>query len=154
MPRRQRLAPEHPDTWTQRAEQPAQTQHKPVTVIEIVSKLSALQGMKVREVTAKAVDDSADLRMFVHQVREAEIDNRCASDGSEEEDDEEDAIPVMAEEQAREFHDRPPDFDGETGPASRRQMTMFCAEEEAEEATTGRERQRRLSLALLARRFR
>ena len=138
MPRRDNLGPEYPDTPTQRAEHPAQIQDKPVSVIEIVSKSSALQGMKVREVTATAVEDSADLRMFVHQVREADIDDRCASDRSEEEDDEEDAVPVMAGERARRFSDLPPEFDGETGPASRRQRTTYGADEEAEEATTGK----------------
>jgi len=138
MPRRDNLGPEHPNTPTQRAEQPAQTQDKPVSVIEIVSKSSALQGMKVCEVTATAVEDSADLRMFVHQVREADIDDHYVSDGSEEEDDEEDAVPVMAGERARRFSDLPPEFDSETGPASRRQRTTYGADKEAEEATTGK----------------
>jgi len=74
------LGPEHPDTPTQRAEQPAQTQDKPVCVIEIVSQPLALQGMKEREVRATAVEDSEHLRMFVHQIREADIDDRFASD--------------------------------------------------------------------------
>jgi len=94
--------------------------------------------MKVREVTATAVDDSADLRMFVHEVREANIDDGYASDGSEEENDKEDAVPVMAGERVRRFSDLPPEFDGDTGPASRRQRTTYGADEEAEEATTGK----------------
>jgi len=80
MLRRDNLGPEHPDTPTQRAEQPAQTQDKPGSVIEIVSHSLALQGMKEREVRATAVEDSDHLRMFIHQVREADIDDRCASD--------------------------------------------------------------------------
>ena len=88
MPKRDNLGPEHPDTPTQRGEQPAQTQDKPVSVIEIVSKSSALQGMKVREVTATAVEDSADLRKFVHKVKEVEEDDHARSELTDKEDEE------------------------------------------------------------------
>ena len=96
MPRRENLGPEHPDTPARREEPPAQTQEKPVNVIEIVSKSSALDGMKVREVTAAAMEDSADLKKFVREIKDVDTGDHITSDESEEEDEEEDAVPVMA----------------------------------------------------------
>ena len=56
-----------------------------VSVIEIVSRLLALEGMKVGEATASAVENMADLRIFAQKLKVADIDDRYASGRSEEE---------------------------------------------------------------------
>lgn len=56
------LGPEHPDTLSQpKEESSAQAGGRPVNVIEIAARSSALDGMKVREVTATTVEPQADL---------------------------------------------------------------------------------------------
>ena len=44
----------------------------------------------------------------------------------------------MAGERGCQFSDIPPEFDGETDPASRHQRTRYGAHKETEEATTGK----------------
>jgi len=63
------------------------------------------------------------------------------SDGTDESfEDKDDAVPVMAREQACRFSELPPEFDGEPGPVRQRCRTTYTADnEEAEEETTGRQ---------------
>ena len=139
MPRRENLGPEHPDTPARKEEPPVQTQEKPVNVIEIVSKSSALNGMKIHEVTAAAVEYSADSKKFLREIKDIDTGDHITPDKSEEEEEEEDTVPVMAGERARRFSNLPLEFDGEPGPARRCQWTAYAADEkEREEATTGK----------------
>jgi len=105
-------------------------------------------------VTAAAVVESADLGMFVHQVKEADIDNRYASDASEKADEEENAIPFIAGERAREFSDLPPELDRETGRASGHQSTTYIVRTRRQRKLQWKsERPRRLFLGLRVSRF-
>ena len=118
---------------------PARESERNVSIVEIALKPSALDGVKVREVTATTAEEAVDLRHFVNPIKE--VDRRDSlesnsSNESDEEDDNEDAAPVMAGERARGFSDLPPEFDGEPGPLSRRRRTTYAAEDEQEEEET------------------
>jgi len=114
------FGPEHPDTLARPLESSAQAREKPVNVIEVAARSSALVGMKVRKVTAAAIEDPADLTEFVCKIEEVHGDDCDESDGTEEEEEEEEAAPVMAGEKARRFSELLSEFDGEAGPATQR----------------------------------
>ena len=87
--------------------------------------------------TAAEVEDLANLRMFVRLVGGVDMGDYKVSDESEEEDDE-DVVLVIAGERAHRFSDLQLKFDEETGSVSRRQRTMYGADEHPEEARTGK----------------
>jgi len=120
IPRMVTLGPEHPDTLARPLESSAQAREKPVNVVEVAARSSALEGMKVREVTATAMEDPAELTEFVCKIGEVDGDDYDESDGTEEEEEEEEAAPVMAGEKARRFSELSSEFDGEAGPATQR----------------------------------
>jgi len=117
------LGPEHPDTlFRTNKEASAQPHGTPVKAIELVTRSSALEGIKVREVTATTVENHADLKRFVYKIGNASgrDSNDVDSSEEEEEEEEEEAAPVMAGEKARRFSELSPEFGGETGPATQR----------------------------------
>jgi len=84
-PRVVTLGPERPDTpAAPRVEPPAPPHCAPVTVVEIVTKSSALDGIKVREVTAAEAAPVTDLKEFVEWIEEIDkgddLDSGCATD--------------------------------------------------------------------------
>ena len=106
------LGPEHPDTSPLPDGKSAIQSHgQPVNLIEIAPRSSALQGMKVREVTAAAVENPDDLKKFVRRIEKVDEGDHNESDGTDseyerredddEEEEEEEAAPVMAGEKAR-----------------------------------------------------
>ncbi|KAG0128250.1 hypothetical protein HOY82DRAFT_612196 [Tuber indicum] len=108
---------------------------KPVSVVEIATCSSALDGMKIREVSS-AEANSQDLMKFVHKLAETDdSDNDDHGDGS---DSGERGVPVMAGERARRFSELPADFDGEEGPATQRVRHRYVEnEDEVEEVLAG-----------------
>jgi len=127
IPRMVTLGPEHPDTLARPLDSSAQARKKPVNVVEIAARSSALEGMKVREVTATAIEDPADLTEFLCKTGEVDGDDCDELGGMEEAEEEEEAVPVMAGEKARRFSELSSEFDGEAGPATQR-----CRHEEAD----------------------
>ena len=125
--RKTELGPEHPDTPAQSREGSSdQVRDNQVNLVKIVAKSSALDGMKVREVTVMTVDDLVDLRQFVQKVEKVDEGDDLNSEGTDEEeedDDDDDAAPVMAGARARHFSNLLPEFDREAGPASQRPRT-------------------------------
>jgi len=111
-----------------------------VSVMEIAMKSSALEGVKVREVTATTTEETVDVRQFVNHVEEVDRGDHLESDGTDELfEDDDDVVPVMAGERARRFSELPPEFDCEPRPARQRRRTTYTAEdEEGEEETPGR----------------
>ena len=78
---------------------PARDSERNVSVMEIAVRSSALDRVKVREVTATTGEEAVDLRQFVNPIKEVDHGDSLESDGtdkSDEEDDDEDAAPVMA----------------------------------------------------------
>ena len=108
--------------------------------MEIAMKSSALEGVKVREVTATTTEETVDVRQFVNRVEEVDRGDHLESDGTEELfEDDDDVVPVMAGERARRFSELPPEFDCEPRSARQRRRTNYTAEdEEGEEETPGR----------------
>jgi len=88
------VGPEHPDTRRESA--PTGSRSRSVSVVEVAAKSSALNGMRVCEVTA-AGEDLVDLKKFVCKVEASEKGGNSSSDYS---DNQEDGIPVMAGEKA------------------------------------------------------
>ena len=137
------LGPDHPDTQpVNRREPQLLGRSPPVNVVEIAVKSSALDGVKVREVTAAEVRPT-DLEEFVKRVTELDIGDHLESgtDGySSNEEDDVAAVPVMAGERARRFSDLPREFEGEAGPASQRPSTTYGGgdEDEVEEVAPGK----------------
>ncbi|KAG0135514.1 hypothetical protein HOY82DRAFT_536688 [Tuber indicum] len=138
----QRVAPESvygapPQTNDSLPRQPLQVPvpDKPVSVVEIATCSSALDGMKIREVSS-AEANSQDLMKFVHKLAETDdSDNDDYGDGS---DSSERGVPVMAGERARRFSELPADFDGEEGPAAQRVRHRYVEnEDEVEEVLAG-----------------
>ncbi|KAG0124389.1 hypothetical protein HOY82DRAFT_617744 [Tuber indicum] len=127
-PRTGTLRPEHPDILAgPRREQQDQAQDRPVNAVDVVAKSSALEGMKVRKVTAATGEDLVDLKDLIHQVSDVDNDDSDSeirgidAEGSSWEDEE--AEPVMAGERARRFSELPPEFEGEEGRAVQRRRT-------------------------------
>ena len=111
-----------------------------VSIQEIAVKSSALEGVKVREVTATTMEKAVDLREFVNRIEEADQGEDLESHGSDKSfENDDDTAPVMAGERARHFSVLPPEFDGEPGPASECRWTTYTVDdEEGEEETPGR----------------
>lgn len=108
------LGPDHPQHPVNNREEPlARGGDQPVNLIEIATVSSALEGVKIREVTMTEVDPS-DLTGFVQEITD--------DDDKEDDDDEyeEDGVSVMAGERARRFSERQPEANGEAGPAQQR----------------------------------
>jgi hypothetical protein len=135
------LRPEHPDTATPPAEEPpAKRENKPVCVVEIAAKSSALEGMKVREVKAAELDPFG-LKEFVHRVEEVDRgDNHWSRCDNSDDDDE--IAPVMAGERARRFSELPPEFDGEPGPSGQRRKIANNDNDNVMETTAGKRKVR------------
>ena len=116
---------------------PVRGSDRNVSVVEIAIKSSALNAVKVREVTATTTEDKVNLKQFVNRIEKVDRGDSLESDGTDETDKEdEDPVPVMAGERARHFSDLPPEFDGDPGPSSQHRRTSYAADDEEEEKET------------------
>jgi len=98
------------------------------SVVEIVVRSSALDGMKVREVTTTEMDQP-ELKEFVRRVEEVDDGDDLDTDV----DSEEEGTSDMAGERAHCFSELPPEFDAEPGLSSQRARTSYAAEGDEEE---------------------
>jgi len=61
---------------------PVRASGQNVSVVEIAMKSSALEGVKVREVTATTTEEAVDLRQFVNRIEEVDKGDDLESDGT------------------------------------------------------------------------
>ena len=86
-------------------------------MVQVAGRSSALEGMKVGNVTATAVEDPADLTECVCKIGEVDGDDYDKSDGTEDKEEEEEAALVIAGVKALRFSELLSEFDGEADPA-------------------------------------